>query len=42
MYVKATEGLVQQRLGDNGLRRTGFVNPLTPSAKTLVENIHNL
>jgi len=35
MYVKATEGLVQQLLGDNGLKRNGFVSPLTPSSKMI-------
>ena len=37
MYVKATEGLVQQLLADNGLKRTVFVSPLTASSKTLAE-----
>ncbi len=35
MYVKATEGLVQQVLGDNGLKRTVFVSHLTQSSETL-------
>ena len=35
MYVKATEGLVQQVLGNNGPTCTVLVSPLSPSTKPL-------
>jgi hypothetical protein len=33
--MQASEAFVQQLLRDNGLKRTGFVSPLTQSSKTL-------